>query len=598
MKKALLIWLAFIATCARAQRHGIDSLENLLQPGINDSVKLDIYKQLSETMNFKDFDSNLLFAREGLALAVKKNDAVKKGIFYDNIGAAFYFKGFFDSAASYYFKAVSLLQAAGNLATLAATYNNLAKLYRKTGAYPRALNFYNKAIDIFKDLHDDDDLSSTYNECGVVYEYQKKYKAALDLYNKSLALKRRLNDSTGISYALSFIAEVYSQQGNFKDAERLALQSLHIRQLIKDSFTIALSFSDLGDLYQAKGNYSKAIHNYIASNNYIGNMIPDMRASNLQQLSDIAYRQEDYKNAFDYYRQATALKDSIYKLASSQHVEELSAKYESAENRQTIQEQQFEITKRNYFIAAISILLVLVTMLGYSWYRRYRLKQHTKLQAEILKQQEIATRAVISAEDTERRRIAAELHDGVGQMMVAARMNLSSIEKELPFTTDTQKSKFIKITQLIDESCREVRSVSHSMMPNTLLKYGLERAIKEFVDKIDGRVINIALHIEGVNSKIDPGIETVMYRVIQECVNNVIRHAGAQRLDISLIMDTGGLHATIEDNGRGFNARNRDNFEGIGLKNVQSRISYLKGSVEWDSAPGRGTLVAIHVPLS
>jgi signal transduction histidine kinase len=93
-------------------------------------------------------------------------------------------------------------------------------------------------------------------------------------------------------------------------------------------------------------------------------------------------------------------------------------------------------------------------------------------------------------------------------------------------------------------------------------------------------------------------VETILYRVIQECVNNVIKHSGADTLDISLIRDEDGISATVEDNGHGFDSSDKQKFEGIGLKNIISRIAYLKGEVDFDSSPGRGTLVAIHVPLN
>jgi signal transduction histidine kinase len=89
----------------------------------------------------------------------------------------------------------------------------------------------------------------------------------------------------------------------------------------------------------------------------------------------------------------------------------------------------------------------------------------------------------------------------------------------------------------------------------------------------------------------------VLYRVVQECVNNVIKHSGANTLDISIIKEESEITATIEDNGKGFNTSSKDNVEGIGLKNIHTRIAYLKGTVDFESSPGRGTLVAIHVPL-
>ena len=220
------------------------------------------------------------------------------------------------------------------------------------------------------------------------------------------------------------------------------------------------------------------------------------------------------------------------------------------------------------------------------------------LQSEVMKQQDLATKAVINAEENERKRIAAELHDGVGQMMSAAKMNLSAIENEIIFKDEAQRVYFDKVIGMVDESCKEVRSVSHQMMPNALLKSGLSSAVKEFLDKIDNRIIKINLYTEGLQQRLDSNTETVLYRVIQECVNNVIKHSGANNLDISLIKDADGVSATVEDNGKGFDSNDKQKFEGIGLKNIRSRVAFLKGTVDFDSSPGKGTLVAIHVPIA
>ena len=138
-----------------------------------------------------------------------------------------------------------------------------------------------------------------------------------------------------------------------------------------------------------------------------------------------------------------------------------------------------------------------------------------------MKQQELATKAVLEAEENERQRIAKDLHDGVGQMMSAAKMNLSAFESEIKFADTEQQLSFEKIIQLVDESCAEVRSVSHNMMPNALLKNSLASAVREFINKLDQKTLKVHLYTEGLDERLDSNIETVLYRVIQECVNNV-----------------------------------------------------------------------------
>jgi signal transduction histidine kinase len=135
------------------------------------------------------------------------------------------------------------------------------------------------------------------------------------------------------------------------------------------------------------------------------------------------------------------------------------------------------------------------------------------------------------------------------------------------------------------------------MMPNALLKHNLASATREFIDKLDHKKLQVHLYTEGLEERLDSNVETVLYRVIQECVNNVIKHADANVLDISIIRENGEITATIEDNGKGFDTSDKEKFDGIGLKNIRTRVEYLKGTVDFESSPGRGTLVALHVPL-
>ncbi|MEI2708342.1 MAG: sensor histidine kinase [Chitinophagaceae bacterium] len=292
--------------------------------------------------------------------------------------------------------------------------------------------------------------------------------------------------------------------------------------------------------------------------------------------------EEILKQRFDSSQQATSI---------------VSLKKENTISSLELINQKLENTKKSILLTVVGIVSVLLILLLYSYYRRYKLKREKQLQVEILAQQELATKAILEAEENERKRIASDLHDGVGQIMSAAKMNLSAMEAEIPFATDEQRKVYEKVLKLVDEGCKEVRSVSHNMMPNALVKAGLASAVKEFVNQIDARVVKTDFYTEGLDNKLEKNVETVLYRIIQECVNNVIKHAKATHLDISLIKDNDGVAVTIEDNGIGFDSSNKNNFNGIGLKNIQTRVEFLKGTVEWNSSVGKGTLVAIHIPI-
>src|SRR5204863_134100 len=176
----------------------------------------------------------------------------------------------------------------------------------------------------------------------------------------------------------------------------------------------------------------------------------------------------DFQKSAFLYRKMNRLKDSLYANANPKALAEMQTKYETEKSDRLIEQQQNRIVLQNYLFIGIAGLAILASLLLFSVYKRNKLRQETLMKTQLMKQQEAAVKAVMEAEENERQRIAKDLHDGVGQMMSAAKMNLSAIESELKWSDDNQKESFEKIIQLVDESCKEVRNVSHIMMPNAL----------------------------------------------------------------------------------------------------------------------------------
>lgn len=593
------IYFTIAALIANAQTGNIDSLQFIIKFNAENAEKIRAFKALAQAMMFKDFDACQAANAAGARLAEKLNDLRSLSEFKKGTGMAWYFKGSYDSAAVYYYIALDILKKTDAPTTKADILNELGKLYRKTRDLDRALQMYDEAFAIYKKLNDENDMATILNESGVVFEYKEDYAEAIKRYKSSLAIREKLNDASGKAYSLNFLGGVYTLQKNFIEAENYLLQSLELRKQLKDSFSIALNYSDLGYMYKEQGKYAKAAEQYDLSNTLAVKMqYTELQQSNYRELAAIAEKTGNFALSLSYYKKQAALKDSIYSGDKMKQIEQLNAKYQTEKKEQQLKLQKAEITKKNYLLWGLAASIALLLFAGISFYRKRQLQNKMSLQVEVMKQQDLATKAIINAEENERKRIAAELHDGVGQMMSAAKMNLSAFESDIQFKDEAQKVTFERLIGLVDESCKEIRSVSHQMMPNALLKSGLASAVKEFLDKIDNRIIKINLHSEGLQERLDSNIETVLYRVIQECVNNVIKHSGANNLDISLIKDSDGISATVEDNGRGFDTTDNQKFEGIGLKNISSRVDFLKGTVDFDSSPGKGTLVAIHVPIN
>jgi signal transduction histidine kinase len=395
----------------------------------------------------------------------------------------------------------------------------------------------------------------------------------------------------------------YLQQANTSsiDSEKLAWyeKAQPLAEATKNTKALGTIYFFLAQTYYQKKQPEKAIF-YYKQSIAVAEKMADIQLlqKSYQALAAVLSKPGIAVAAINSKVSLSLTADFLGKDSLQQMIGVMELKYNNEKELRALREAQLKIQQRNYLLLAAAILVVAIVLIAYLWQRRNKFKHEANMQAAIIHQQDIASRAIIEAEENERKRIAGDLHDGLGQMISAVRMNLSGLADRITISTESDKLLFDKTIALTDESCKELRVVSHNMMPNALLKSGLSSAVKDFIDKIDHSKLQVQLHTEGLNERLHSSVETVLYRVIQEIVNNVIKHSSANRLDISLFKDAEGISCTIEDNGKGFNQEAKEKSDGIGLKNIQARISYLKGSVEFDSAPGRGTLVAIHIPLS
>jgi len=616
----------------------IDSILKIL-PTQKDSVLVKSYNELTWQYRTVNRNQGIGYGEKAIVLSKQINFATGEAQAYNDLGILYMDNQEMDKAIASYAKAIPIREKLNDKKGLAAVYLKIGIVYQKSGRFDKALENGLKSLETYEALKDDYGIATALNNVGIANQNIGNVDAALRYHERALSLREKINDRSGLATSYLAIGNIQFLNNDLPKAKYYTEKADSMGTLVNNYEVMATAAHNLAAIYEKTGPFEKGL-DYAETALSIREQLGDVKAvvSTLNvwgtlliktkqykpaeekllqalQLSDTLisclpekpriYRSlidlyeatGDYKKANEMGRLQIQYKDSIYTADMNLRFSEMETKYETAVKEQEIQQQRFEIAKRNYWIAAIAALLLLGSLLGYSYYRRFKLKKEQQLQAEIMHQQDMATRGILEAEENERERIARELHDGVGQMMSAAKMNLSAMEGDLAFTNANQKNAFDRIVNLVDEGCKEVRTVSHQMMPNALLKKGLASAIREFIDKIDSRILKVDLYSEGLNERIDTNTETVLYRVVQECVNNVIKHSGANHLDISLIKDTDGISVTIEDNGKGFDTQQKSASEGIGLKNIRTRIAYLKGTVDFDSKSGKGTLVAIHVPV-
>lgn len=206
--------------------------------------------------------------------------------------------------------------------------------------------------------------------------------------------------------------------------------------------------------------------------------------------------------------------------------------------------------------------------------------------------------AVLKGQEQERKRLGAELHDGIGQVMSAIALQVSQIKEEVNEKKyDRVSSDLHELTGKLQAAIREVRNISHDLMPEVLESFGLKEAIKQTCNNLKDRSgINVTFDHTDLNDRYDQLVEVNLYRVAQELMTNIQRHADCKNVFVSLIDHGDSLNLTVEDDGKGFEWVSEKEFKGIGLSNVYSRVNLLGGEIDVESDENSGTLVNIEVP--
>ena len=587
-------------------------------------------------------DSLFIYAKKAHQLAIENNYKEGEAVALRFLGEYEHIRNNYVDALKMYKKSLAMLETGKNNFEIAKTCLSIAFVYNADNDFGNSLTFGLKALKIFNELKDVKGQSKVLNLLGIACANQGDFKNAKIYFTQYNNISKKIPDSVSLAYSynnlgsinkeLRFIDSalyyyktaahlfnlkkympglsladrniggIYFEKKDFKNALVYAKKSLNTSIKSKERRLEAISLKEIGVCYRELKDtanaylyFKKAVKLATVLNDKL--VLRDTYAS-LAQLDDA---NKNYKDAYENLKASRVAHDSLLNTEKTKVIKELTTKYETDKKEKAIKSltqesiiNKLKLKERNLFLSITIGLLVIGTILSYLFYSRKKLKAKAQLQKEINKQQDIAARAVLDAEERERRRIAGDLHDGVGQMLSAALMNMNGLYKNLKLTSE-EDTKAQKTLALVNESYDEMRSISHQMMPNALIKSGLASAVKEFLNKIDKDIIKINLETIGLKNRINEQTETVLYRVIQETVNNVIKHSGANKLDIVLMKDEEGVSATIEDNGKGFD-KSKIKKEGIGISNIYSRVEFLKGTVDIDTSPGKGTLIAIYIP--
>ncbi len=215
---------------------------------------------------------------------------------------------------------------------------------------------------------------------------------------------------------------------------------------------------------------------------------------------------------------------------------------------------------------------------------------------ELNQKQYEVKRALLLGEEQERKRIAAELHDGMGSMLSTLKLNAESLELDKKNLSDKELIAYKNIIDLIDKACIELRNISHNMIPTGMEQFGLIQSLQSIIKKINNSSrIYFNLDTYNLSDRFNQELELSLYRITLELINNVIKHSNAKYATIQLIKNDDNITLMVEDDGQGFDIDKVK--EGMGLHNIKSRIDVFNGKLTIDSQPKRGSTFIIEIPI-
>lgn len=638
MKKIVFLFFWLSALSLSAQNRNIDSLKLVLQ---SRQTAKDSTKTLLELCWEYRF-INAVTARE---YGMKALDMARKNGLRDyevealhNIGVTHEAQGNYDEALELELKALEFRKQIGDDARTANTLNNIGIIYDEQGNYKRALEYYHEARKIYESLNDEGKIAMVLVNMAIVLKAQGEYAKVIGYYKEALAIYQKLNNKFGIAVCDANLGSVFYNLPNYDSALHYSLlatkefESQNIQQFLGSSLCNAgMAYYKLGDHEKAKSYLLKSkmlnrqydnkkelafdmiylsniYHSegllQLAENEASEALTIAIKINALQQvmearlaLAEIQASKNDFKKAYSEYREYVLVKDSLYQQDKARQIAQLQTEYETVkkENHILQLEQVNELKDARINQSIITILLLLAILggiltFGVLWKNRITLKQQAELQATRASLRESQLKAVIASQEEERKRFAADLHDGLGQMISALRLNLSH-EK-------VDGHAIGHALGVLNDMNIEIRNIAFNLMPQVLMKSGLEEALKEFSLRIN-RAGKVAVSVQTYDLDHDMPSEhrIALYRICQEWVNNVIKYSGGNQISIQLVKHPQEIVLTIEDNGKGFDPNLLLESQGNGWKNINSRLHMIKGSIEIDTKKDRyGTTLIITVP--
>ncbi len=559
-----------------------------------DSVRVATYGLISEKYLRRQADSALYFGRQQRDLALTLGNKTQQMFGEIHMGYAYKYLGEYEPSLEHQFKALELARELQHVGAESSYLSGIATVYKRMNNYEESESYFLQSIKLKQENKDTLSLANSYINYGTLLDDMDREEEALERYREALAIYESKKDSSKIPLAIGNIGALLLNQRKIDQAEPYIHQGIALARARKDQRSELNGISNLALIEELRERFGEADKRYEQAHDLAEAINAPEDVERLKHdRARVMAEAGKFKQAYQFERAAYFFRDSIYQLEKAETLAELQAEFEVAEKDLAISNLErlnaVEALRNNqlwsWIIGLVMLLIMLALIFGLHQIRQQRIRDRT------LRQMENAQfRAVLSGEEKERKRIAGDLHDSLGQLLSATKMQLSSIG---PQQEEFTSSRLTTAMNMIDESVKEVRQISHNLAPPALLSGNLTMAIRDLGHMIrNTRKIEVAMDLEELS--LNSEMEMHLYRIIQELVNNSLKHSGAKTISISLKEDDGHIHASVSDDGRGFNPQ--EVFQqggGLGWHSIQGRVKILNGEMDLDSSQVKGTTVRV-----
>lgn len=554
LENSTKIRLAFIT-----MDEGNDELaESLFKQIIKESEQRNDLKNHVEALNglgllyeSKGLESQALnYYLEGYKVAEKGQQKYYEAIILNNLGLLHYRNGKREQALQEFQRALKIAEQEKEYRLAINLLINLGLYYLDEKNSTKALEHYKKSLNYAKTMGFPTAIAVAYMNLGSVYFDLKDYNNALANYDSGLVIFQNTQNVEFLSKAVLLKARTYLAQQKYAQAEKFAKEGLSIAQENKVNNDIGLAESLLTDIYEQTGNYKQAL-----------------------------------VHLRNYYE----LQDSLERLHNKEVMAELEIKYDVEKKENALikeksraaflEKENLKRQSRIRIILGASAFMIL--LVGGGLYIR-----HVRITRK--QQQEFSSKLIENIEN-ERSRISKDLHDDIGQ-------SLSVIKSKVHLYNQGQIKNLEGLEEAIGDVIEQTRQISRSLYPSYLEKIGLERSIAALLEKVQ-KDTNIECSFEVCKEaeNLDLERKTHLYRILQECVNNTLKHSGATALKIAIVKENDLLKLTYQDNGKGITKQ--DLSSGMGFMSIRERVRIINGILSFGDKNEKGFKLTLKLEL-